>query len=148
MGDCVAYRSGTIDQLPVKRGKTKVTTQFFNYLVLVDPAGQTLFQQRSGKGIWQGLFEFPLIISEDEVDVTRFRESEPVQQILAQTQVKDWSRYNESPIIHKLSHRELKVTFWIVKVDALPALEGVQTDDPTALAVPVVIARFIDAFDF
>ncbi|HET8808815.1 MAG TPA: A/G-specific adenine glycosylase, partial [Flavobacteriaceae bacterium] len=63
---CMALQLGKIEKLPVKTKKIKTTLRHFNYLVFVSKNKQTLLQQRTGKGIWQNLYEFPLLESEKE----------------------------------------------------------------------------------
>jgi A/G-specific adenine glycosylase len=60
---CAAYAEGKIDLLPIKARKTKVRDRFFHYLIL-ETTDQLILRRRSGKGIWQNLFDFPLIEAE------------------------------------------------------------------------------------
>jgi A/G-specific adenine glycosylase len=64
---CAAKKK--VDQLPVK-SKLKVRNRYFNYLVVSDENENTLIQKRTAKGIWQNLYEFPLIetAKEEEFD--------------------------------------------------------------------------------
>jgi A/G-specific adenine glycosylase len=47
-----------------------VRNRYFNYLVVSDENENTLIQKRTAKGIWQNLYEFPLIetAKEEEFD--------------------------------------------------------------------------------
>ena len=67
---CVALQQNKIKELPVKLKKTKVRLRYFNYVVLIDPEKKTQLQQRVKKGIWQQLYEFPLVESEKEIGKT------------------------------------------------------------------------------
>ena len=58
---CVALQKMKVNQLPVKLKKTKVTNRYFNYIVVSDEVENTLIQKRTKKGIWQNLYEFPVI---------------------------------------------------------------------------------------
>ena len=75
---CVALEKKQIKQLPVKEKKLRVTKKYFNFLVFVTEDNKTIFEERKGKGIWQGLYEFPLLettaaIDEKElIDVQKF----------------------------------------------------------------------------
>ena len=60
---CIAFATGRIDALPVKAGVTRTRDRFFNYLHIATAKGLFL-RQRTGKDIWQGLWELPLIESE------------------------------------------------------------------------------------
>ena len=61
---CIALQQKKISELPVKLKKTKVKNIYFNYIVLIFKNKKTLLQKRIGKGIWQNLYEFPLIETE------------------------------------------------------------------------------------
>ena len=58
---CKAYATGSIKVLPVKLKKTKVTKKYFNFLVMDSDDHKTYLEQRTEKGIWQQLYQFPLI---------------------------------------------------------------------------------------
>jgi A/G-specific adenine glycosylase len=58
---CVALKENKVDILPIKLNKTKVRNRYFNYLVWLDGNGNTVLEQRKGKGIWQNLYQFPLL---------------------------------------------------------------------------------------
>lgn len=140
--DCSAFRSHKINSLPVKLSKTKIKKRFLNYLVFSSQDNTTLVQQRTSKGIWQGLYEFPVI--EMEGNGERFRESALLKEQLDPYKVVSIQKYNEKPILHKLSHQHLRITFWIIAVKKLP--EGIAITKLKSYPVPIVIARFIDEF--
>ena len=108
---CVALQKGIVDQLPVKLTKTKVRNRYFNYLIPIymDTDGNrfTNLQQRKGKGIWQNLWEFPLIESNAILEIedvgNRFKE------VLEGIGEVELIEFNEVAIIHKLSHQHLHV---------------------------------------
>ena len=64
---CVAFNQNRISELPVKLKKQKVKNRYFNYLVFISEEGETILEQRRGKGIWEGLYEFPLVETSEEV---------------------------------------------------------------------------------
>jgi A/G-specific adenine glycosylase len=59
---CQARREGVQELLPIKRGKVSFTHRKFYYVVLRS-GDRWLMQQRRGKDIWKGLFDFPLLES-------------------------------------------------------------------------------------
>jgi A/G-specific adenine glycosylase len=59
---CVALATGTVQQLPVKVGKTKSRDRYFNYLHIAHGKGLYM-RRRKEKDIWQGLHELPLLES-------------------------------------------------------------------------------------
>ena len=47
--------------LPIKNAKIKITERYFNYLVIQDANQKIQIEKRKGKGIWENLFQFPLV---------------------------------------------------------------------------------------
>lgn len=145
---CVAYQQNKITELPVKLKKIKIKKRYLNYLVIISPEKKTLLQQRTGKGIWQGLYEFPNIETEAIVNAkeeSRFRESVTTTTPLDHTNVLHLQRYNTKAVVHKLSHQHLYTTFWIVKVDTMDS-KGIPFDTIRDFPVPVLISNFIEEY--
>jgi len=65
---CFAFLNNKIDELPVKEKKIKIRTRWFYYLV-IEYANKTAIRQRTGKDIWQQLYEFPMIEANKEQDL-------------------------------------------------------------------------------
>src|SRR5690606_764594 len=105
--------------------------------------GHTFMEQRQGKGIWQNLYQFPLVESERELD------HQSLQQQLEDKngipEVESLTLYNTNPIVHKLSHQHLYTKFWVAKTPEILE-EGVHWDKIAAFPVPVLIADFIQTF--
>lgn len=62
---CGALAAGTVYQLPVKEKKLKRRTRYFHFLILNDGEERTVIEQRAEKDIWESLFQFPLIETEE-----------------------------------------------------------------------------------
>ncbi|NVN17322.1 A/G-specific adenine glycosylase [Muricauda sp. HICW] len=137
---CVALKENKVDQLPVKLTKTKVRNRYFNYLVLLDDDGNTILEQRKGKGIWQNLYQFPLIESEKMLQAEELRPLIHKKDTVPQTE--SISLYNNEPVVHKLSHQHLYTQFWILKTSDI-LKEGTPWEEIGGFPVPVLIADFI-----
>lgn len=148
---CLAYATNSISKLPVKINKTKIKHRYLHYLVYRSKQGETLLQQRMGKDIWQGLYEFPCIeMGQPQkqpftLNGDRFRESAMQHSIIADYELIHIIQYNEAPIIHKLSHQHLHTTFWIIDVLDLPK-NAIPISRLKDFAVPVLISNFINTF--
>mgnify|MGYP003670490150 CR=1 FL=1 len=138
---CVALQKKLVTTLPIKINKTKVKNRYFNYLVFIDNNNKTLLKQRTGKGIWQNLYEFPVLeTTEQKVDVKN-----EYKKIAPNYNTIDILLYNNKPIVHKLSHQHLHTNFWVLTVDS--TLEnGISFSDLEKYPVPVLIADFIKTF--
>jgi|LakMenE01Jun11ns_1017448.scaffolds.fasta_scaffold9959045_12 A/G-specific adenine glycosylase len=62
--NCLAFGNQTISMRPVKSKLQKPTNRFLNYFVIKDNSGHIIVNQRTEQGIWQGLYELPLIEGE------------------------------------------------------------------------------------
>ena len=144
--DCVAFNQGRIKDLPVKLKKQPVKTRHFNYLVFISKDQKTLLHQRRGKGIWEGLYEFPLVeTASDAKKNSLIEQPDFLNYSLRVTW--DIQLFNELPIIHKLSHQHLHTKFWIINCESLPR-EGVPLKTLGDFPVPTLIDKFIDSFGF
>lgn len=143
--ECIAFNQNRISQLPVKLKKLKVRKRHFNYLVFVSEKGETVMQQRRGKGIWEGLYEFPLVETLDEASAENLVKEESTLDYCL-TSPEGVSLYNEEPIVHKLTHQHIYTKFWICNCETLPA-QGVSFEEANKFPVPVLIGNFIDTFD-
>lgn len=140
---CYAFLKKEVHIFPVKTSKTKVRNRFFNYLVTVSNDNKTILQQRTKQGIWKNLYEFPLL----ETSENCFLSNAEIQLEIPFTQVQTVTLYNETPIIHKLSHQHLHVRFWIVTTTEVKN-KGVDFSQIASFPVPIVLYHFIEKFSF
>lgn len=143
---CVALQKDNIDNLPVKLKKTKVTKKHFNFLVLISSDKKTLFEQRTKKGIWFNLFQFPLIETAKELTSEDFKAHPKIDTYFKDLKF-EYSLYNTKELVHKLSHQHLYTKFWIVEVDTLPK-QGIPISELKTYPTPIVISNFIEEFNF
>ncbi|WP_299120597.1 A/G-specific adenine glycosylase [uncultured Winogradskyella sp.] len=143
---CVALQKSLVDSLPVKLKKTKVTTKYFNFLVCVDKNNNALFEKRQNKGIWQNLYQFPLVESEKSLNTDEFHLLNLENTVLEYTDF-DYALYNEIDKVHKLSHQHLYTKFWIVEIDELPKT-AISINNLEKYPAPVLISDFINEFNF
>lgn len=144
-GSCVAVEKNKIGDWPVKLKKVKVRNRFFNYLVVMSPDGKTILKQRTGKGIWQNLWEFPLVESSSTADFEEIKVR--YSEVLQIDCTPETSLYNTDEIVHKLSHQSLYTKFWILRITDEPK-DGIPFEALENYPVPVLIADFINAFKF
>ncbi|TWO32119.1 A/G-specific adenine glycosylase [Seonamhaeicola sediminis] len=143
---CVALKQNRIDQLPVKIKAVKAKKKYFNFLVFISEDGKTILEQRKTKGIWQNLYQFPLVETKSEMDFNTFKKHIDNHELLKNSSF-DLSFYNETSIVHKLSHQHLYTKFWIINVKNLET-KGVSINNIKDYAVPILIGNFIESFRF
>lgn len=143
---CIAFNRNRINDLPVKIKSAKAKKKYFNFLVFISEDEKTILQKREGKGIWQNLYQFPLVETEKEADVITFKNHIESHDLLKEKSF-ELSLYNKDSIVHKLSHQHLYTKFWIINLNRLPAT-GVSTSEIRNYAVPILIGNFIESFNF
>tara|TARA_B100000809_G_scaffold264180_1_gene319335 strand:- start:6840 stop:7928 length:1089 start_codon:yes stop_codon:yes gene_type:complete len=142
---CVALQQKKVSELPVKLKKTKVKNIYFNYIVVTSNNEKTLLQKRTGKGIWQNLYEFPLIETENILKIDELKSLVDFQDLSKKLEINSLVLYNEVPILHKLSHRNIYTRFWIAETlennDEAISISQIET-----YPVPKLIGNFITTF--
>jgi len=140
---CAALQKKKVAQLPVKSKKTKVRNRFFNYIIFEDNQSKTLVEKRTEKGIWQNLYEFPLIetpIEENfETIANTIKQCNTDQEIVAIFQI------NTEKILHKLSHQNLYINFFKVIVSG-EIKNGIAFEKIKKYPFPIVIYNFIEKY--
>lgn len=77
--DCVAYNTGKVDQLPKKNKAKKSRDRFFHYF-LIEHDDQWLMSQRSEGDVWANLYEFPMIESSGDLEISELLEMNEYQE--------------------------------------------------------------------
>lgn len=108
--NCIAHQQGKEEVYPVKSKKLVRQHRFFNYLVVSD-GEQIIIEQRTHKDIWQHLYQFPLIESEDrnleieELEGMKWETEHPIE--VSSTYIQD------------LTHRRIHARFFEIRVKEL-----------------------------
>jgi A/G-specific adenine glycosylase len=143
---CIAFNKNRINELPVKIKSAKAKKKFFNFLVLMSSEEKIILEKREGKGIWQNLYQFPLIETNKDFGFDAFKVIAENHALLKDKPF-EMSLYNEEEIIHKLSHQHLYTKFWIVKVNGC-LVNGISIKKIRNYPVPILIENFIESFNF
>ena len=139
----MALEKNLIKELPVKEKKIKIKKRYFNFLVIKTDDNTTILSERKNKGIWQGLYQFPLIESDKNINKNELISSEEFKNMfLNETTI---SLFNTKEIVHKLSHQHLYTQFWIVETSNLSDTK-IKWIDIESYPVPVLIANFLEAY--
>ncbi|WP_277926307.1 A/G-specific adenine glycosylase [Aestuariivivens sediminicola] len=143
---CVAYHQNKVDVLPIKLKKTRIKKRYFNFLVFLSNDGKTVLEKRTDKGIWQNLYQFPLIETKKETGYKTLKALLKDHKMLKDKKF-ELHLFNDQMVIHKLSHQHLYTKFWILRVDNLED-QAILIRNIHNFAVPVLIGNFIEAFNF
>ncbi|EAQ42976.1 A/G-specific adenine glycosylase [Polaribacter sp. MED152] len=140
---CVALQKNLIEVLPVKEKKVKVKKRYFNYLVVKTKDDKTILTERKGKGIWQGLYQFPLLEDTHMITKEELLASEMFNELFPNDV--SISLFNKKDIVHKLSHQHLYTQFWVIETEQLTSA-NISWKNIEDYPVPVLIANFLEDF--
>jgi A/G-specific adenine glycosylase len=108
MESCEAQKQNLVAVLPRKEKIVQIRKRFFNYLV-INLKNEIVLQKRGGKDIWEGLYQFPLVESEQEL-----HSYGQLMQLSGSTIPYESMAFkkNHRPKKHLLTHQELHPVFW------------------------------------
>lgn len=142
---CAAFKHNRVKELPVKLKKTKIQIRHFNYLVFISNDKQSVFEKRTGNGIWRNMYQFPLVESLHALNEKDIVEHSVFKAYIQNNAFKI-SLFNEKPIIHKLTHRHLHTHFWIIEIKKL-SQNTVPLNTLSNYPTSQLISNFLDAFN-
>lgn len=140
---CPAYLGGRQQLLPVKAKKTGVKERWFHYLVM--SAGERYaIRQRTGKDIWQNLYEFPLLETDKPASGKQVKSCLQEQYAL---EASEYSLVRQSePMSQRLSHRLVHFSFTVLRLmreKELPGFEWVNKEGLEQYPFPRTLKQFI-----
>lgn len=141
---CIAFNKGLINILPVKSKKLLKKTRFF-YYVIAELNNKIFVRQRTGKDIWQNLWEFMLFESAEKISPNDFLASEVLKTFAggALFTVRNISSFYKQ----QLTHQTIEGIFIHIILSAPPANEElieVEKNQLAGLPFPRFITRFFE----
>lgn len=116
-GQCDAYKLGQVNDIPVKYKKVKIRIRHFFYAI-IQAEEYILINKRTGKDIWEGLYEFPCFeenrnLSESEIYSKLNQHYFNVNEMFRIGKI-------STTINHILSHQKILAKFVHLELDELP----------------------------
>ena len=114
-GECAAFEEDSITILPVKIKGKKSRNRYFNYFI-VEMDGAILMAKRGGGDVWANLYEFPLIETNEDIDLGELVNGEEYRRYFGNTVAEPVGGVTK----HVLSHQNIYARFYRVEgVEAL-----------------------------
>ncbi len=145
--ECSAFQNNAVGKLPVKSKKLKRTQRFFNYLV-INRDGCVFIKKRTGKDIWQNLYDFPLIETDSLVEEQGFILKHELWQRWMGRSTVNIQRVSV-PIKQDLTHQRIVARFWEMELSEAGPTEmepewlAVIREKLEDYAFPKVIATYL-----
>src|SRR6187200_768093 len=144
---CFAFKNDLVNRLPVKGKKIKMTTRWFNYLV-IEFQGKFYIRKRTGNDIWKSLHEFVLIETRNATTVNKILTMAEKDNILKNGSYKLLS---VSPLsFQQLSHRKIQGRFIKITVKkefVMPGFKPVTLKQRSLHAFPLLINAYFEKGD-
>ncbi len=114
---CTSFKEGTVNQLPVKEKTLQRKHRWFYYF-LFEKDGKLLVHPRTGKDIWQNLYEFYLMESNELVKWNKESVKKWLEEQLA---IKKATVIHISPVsVQQLTHQQIKGQFIRIQLHTVP----------------------------
>ena len=145
--NCKAHAEKKIELFPVKSGKIKQRIRYYNYLFIRD-RDYTYLHKRTGKDIWNSLYEFPLIESDVSLEYQKLSASQEWSALFGdrKTEADPYPKTYK----HQLTHQILYCTFYCIDVGFTldsskdSGLIRIPLKNLSRYAVPRIIEKYID----
>ncbi len=143
---CMANAAGKVADYPVKQHKAKTRNRYFHYLYIIYK-GQTWLHRRTGKDIWTGLYEFPLIETTEPVGFDGLQQTGAFRALMEGAGDLYVVPLGDE-VRHVLSHQVIYARFYRIEVGyvppALSAFTSVRLPALASYPVPVLIHKVLD----
>lgn len=106
--NCVAYRQGLVNMLPVRSKKVQVRKRYFHYIIL-RAKDKIWIQKRNDKDIWQNLHQFLLVEHTEPL-----RTEELMQHDVLKKVANEKSNVYEGKLTQRLTHQLIETHFYTV----------------------------------
>ena len=111
---CFAYTTKTITDFPVKLKAKKSIKRYFNYALYLFE-DKFIIKQRKSEGIWEGLYEFPLIESKEQ-----FENESLISDLEIDKSISSVSKSYK----HILSHQNIYAKLYVFNCESFPKLNS------------------------
>jgi len=115
---CIAYKQQLISYLPVKSKKIIVRKRYFNYILLHSNNDTLWIHKRTGKDIWENLFQPYLIESTESLDITQLLKQPAFERLNTNGNKPEY----EGHLTQRLTHQLIETRFFSMHLKKPPKM--------------------------
>mgnify|MGYP001162196283 CR=1 FL=1 len=137
---CIAFQKQVVHKLPIKLKNIKHKKLYFDYF-FIQHEGNTYITKRNSKGIWQNLYDFPLIENDKRISA---------KELILQAEKSLDINFEELKVSkeykHILSHRTIFARFWSIEATTEPQnidAQKIPLEDLKQYPIPRLIELFL-----
>ena len=141
---CFSYENNQTSLLPFKSEKKRIKNRFFNFIVFHNSSKETIIEKRE-TGIWKNLYQFPLL--ETKKSIKKISRVQIIDVLKKYCKIEEFtlSKWNKKPIRNILSHQQIEIDFWVVKIDE-HLEEFINKESLINYPMPKVLQNFREKF--
>jgi len=139
---CQAFQNNTVAMRPVKDKKIKIKERYLHYFIF-NYGNNVYIQKRTEKDIWQNLYEFYLIETNEAADPKQLLKHKALKQLAKSFKVNSISVAKK----HVLSHQNLHAIFYELQVDSplrKSNLIKINRSKLSTIAFPQMIIKYLE----
>ena len=143
---CLSRATSAQQNFPVKSKKLKQRTRFLNYLIL-ESGDSVSVNHRNQKGIWQNMYDFPMIETQKEITANQLLKNKDFKSITAKSKIK----FEMESVVRKhiLSHQVLQAKFYHFRLTNFNGLDqekfpAVSKEKLASLPIPKLIENYLN----
>ncbi len=145
---CKAFKEVMVNQLPVKEKRLSKTKRNFHYFIF-EYKQKWLIQKRTQKDIWQNLYEFYLLESDDSIN---WSQTVVLDFLKSQLGIQTAIVLHQSELFtQQLTHQQIKAKFLLVKLFDMPTslkkLDWYTKQKMAELPFPKIINEWLSGID-
>ncbi len=144
---CEALRLKKADELPVKQKHITTTTRYLHYFYFLYK-GETWIHKRTGRDIWKGLYEFPLIETSEPTEWPELVKSETFRKWMGIQSSTLTIEASVADLKHVLSHQVLHAALYRIRLSDPVALSDyflpVRTEELDSFAFARLTERLLE----
>ena len=143
---CYAFATGGVEKFPIKEKKLKQKKRYFSYLI-IESNDELLVNKRDRKGIWQNLFDFPLIETTKVTSIKSLEQNPEFKALINGGKYSITAKSEQRK--HVLSHQILYAQFYHLKItEDLASIQGeferIQKVDLKEKPIPKLIENYLN----
>lgn len=139
---CLAFQNNTVSVRPIKEKKIKIKNRYLHYFIF-NYKNNVYIQKRTAKDIWQNLYEFYLIETNEPIEPDILLKNKELKKISSNFDVKSVTVAKK----HILSHQHLYATFYELNITTpitTKSLIKIKRSDLTNFGLPQLITKYLN----
>lgn len=145
--DCYAYQKNVIALFPKTKAKKANRQRHFHFFYIKDKTGSIAINRRTGKDIWKGLYQLPLVETDTDLNLLEI-DHKKLKSLLEIKSIPKFFKFSHS-MNWKLTHQLINCRFYLMNPGSYShkikkSITFVEPEQMQKFAFPRIIHRFFE----